>query len=127
VQPSNVRNVLFICRLNRCRSATAERIFCKRPDLEVRSAGTNSDAMVRVNQRMLEWADEIFTMDAEQMQALRVMFPGHPALEKIVCLDIPDDFAFLEPGLVTLLHERVTPHLGALAGEQEDGGRPAGE
>ena len=34
------RRLLFICRLNRSRSATAERLFAKRTDLDVRSAGT---------------------------------------------------------------------------------------
>jgi Predicted protein tyrosine phosphatase len=108
---SRLRRVLFVCHLNRRRSATAERVFCKRPDLDVRSAGTSGDAMVRVNQRMLDWADVIFTMDDEQQRSLERMFPSHPALPHVVCLDIPDDYAFLEPALVKLLEERVTPHL----------------
>lgn len=86
-------------------------MFCKRPDLEVCSAGTSEDALVRVNQRMLEWADAIFTMDPEQHHSLARMFPGHAALERLICLDISDDFAFQEPDLVKLLEERVTPHL----------------
>jgi predicted protein tyrosine phosphatase len=103
--------VLFICRLNRHRSATAERIFSKRPDLEVRSAGTEDDAMVRVNGRMLEWADVIFTMDEKQRVSLARMFPSHPALDRLICLDIPDEFTFLDPALVTLLEQKVTAHL----------------
>lgn len=106
-----MRHVLFVCRFNRCRSATAERLFCKRPDLDVRSAGTDEEALVRVNLRMLDWADQIFTMDPSQGQALEQMFPGHPALQRVVCLDIPDDFAFLAPDLVKLLEARVPPHL----------------
>ena len=105
------RRVLFICRVNRHRSATAERIFCKRADLDVRSAGTSEDALVRVSQRMLEWADLIFTMDGLQRQALERMFPSHPALDRLICLDIPDDFTFLDPVLVKLLEERVNEHL----------------
>ena len=70
-----VRNILFVCHLNRVRSATAERLFCKRPDLDVRSAGTSSDAMVQVNARMLEWADVVITMDDSQRLALEQMFP----------------------------------------------------
>jgi predicted protein tyrosine phosphatase len=105
------RRVLFICRLNRHRSATAERIFCKRADLEVRSAGTEDDALVRVNVRMLEWADVIFTMDEQQRQALERMFPSHPALDRLICLGIPDDFTFLDPELVRLLDEGVKAHL----------------
>jgi predicted protein tyrosine phosphatase len=105
------RRVLFICRVNRHRSATAERVFCKRHDLDVRSAGTSEDALVRVNKRMLEWADVVFTMDDQQRDALEQMFPGHPALDRLICLDIPDDFTFLDPALVKLLEERVRPHL----------------
>ena len=108
---SHARRVLFVCRLNRSRSATAERIFCKRPGLDVRSAGTSHDAMVPINQRMLDWADLVFTMDPEQQVALERMFPGHPALPKLVCLGIPDEFEFLDADLVHLLEERVAPHL----------------
>jgi predicted protein tyrosine phosphatase len=105
------RRVLFVCRQNRARSATAERLFCKRPDLDVRSAGTSDDALVRVNGRMLEWADVIFIMDDAQRQALARMFPSHPCLERLICHEIPDDFLFLDPALVELLESRVRPHL----------------
>jgi len=112
-QSTPPRRVLFVCHQNRARSATAERVFCKRIDLDVRSAGTSEDAMVRVNSRMLEWADLIITMDAYQRRALEDMFPAHPTLARIVCLDIPDNFPFLDPELVKLLEERATPHLNA--------------
>jgi len=112
-RPPRARRVLFICHLNVSRSATAERMFCKRQDLDVRSAGTALDARVRVNKRMLDWADVIFTMDDGQRKALEKMFPAHPAVERLICLNIPDDFAFLQPELVKLLEERVPAHLGA--------------
>ncbi len=105
------RRVLFVCHLNRSRSATAERLFAKRPDLEVRSAGTAKDALVRVNKRMLDWADVIFTMDETQQHALEHMFPNHPAVTGVICLGIPDDFGFLQPDLVKLLEDRVASHL----------------
>jgi predicted protein tyrosine phosphatase len=105
------KRVLFICRLNRHRSATAERIFSKRTDLDVRSAGTEEDALVRVNARMLEWADIIFAMDPLQVEALKRMFPAHPALERVICLDIEDVYSFLQPQLVELLQQKVPEHL----------------
>ncbi len=105
------KRVLFLCRLNRHRSATAERIFCKRHDLDVRSAGTEEDALVRVNARMLEWAEVIFVMDPMQLESLRRMFPSHPVLDRVICLDIPDVFVFLQPKLVELLQEKVQKHL----------------
>ncbi len=106
-----VRKILFVCRQNRVRSATAERLFCKRPDLDVRSAGTSGDAMVRVTARMLDWADVVVIMDDSQRAALTAMFPLHPAIARLICLEIPDDFTFLQPELVTLLEDRVPPLL----------------
>jgi predicted protein tyrosine phosphatase len=106
--------VLFLCRQNRKRSATAERVFGKDPALDVRSAGTSEDALVRVNRRMLQWADVIFTMDDEQQRELSQLFPDEAALSKIVCLDIRDMYDFLDPELVALLRERTAPHIARL-------------
>jgi len=93
------------------RSPTAERMFSKRPDLEVRSAGTATDALARVNDQMLDWADLIFIMDEQQRRSLRRRFTGHPALDRLICLEIPDEYTFLQPALMSLLQSRTTPHL----------------
>ena len=105
--------VLFVCEFNRRRSATAERVFAKRPDLEVKSAGTAPDALARVNARMLAWADIVFVMEHHQRAALEHMFPEHPARDRTVCLQIADEYSFLDAELVRLLEERVAPHLRA--------------
>ena len=63
--------------------------------------------MVRVNARMLEWADVIFTMDEEQHASLARRFPSHPAIDRLICLEIPDEFTFMDPTLVKLLEEKV--------------------
>jgi predicted protein tyrosine phosphatase len=102
---------LFLCRHNQVRSVTAERVFRKRPDLDVRSAGTGTDALTRVNQHMLDWADVIFIMDDEQRRSLARTFGGHAAVERLIGLEIPDEFTFLQPELVELLETRVAPHL----------------
>lgn len=102
---------LFICHFNKKRSATAERVFGKDPTLDVLSAGTSDEALVQVNQRMLEWADIVFVMDPDQIRDLQRMFPGHAAMDRVVCLQIRDVYDFLDPQLVTLLQERTLPHL----------------
>jgi predicted protein tyrosine phosphatase len=107
---------LFVCRYNQRRSATAERVFAKDPSLDVRSAGTSEEALVRINERMLEWADIIFVMDDDQTRAVTRMFPGHPKLDRVVCLDILDLYHFLDPELVSLLTERTRPHLDRMKG-----------
>jgi predicted protein tyrosine phosphatase len=105
------RRVLFICQFNRCRSATAERLFCRRADLHVRSAGTSPEALTRVNRRMVDWAELIFVMEDHQLRELRRMFPNHPKLEEVICLEIPDEYGFLDPPLMALLLARVERHL----------------
>jgi predicted protein tyrosine phosphatase len=103
--------VLFVCHYNRKRSATAERVLGKDPQLDVRSAGTSEDALVRVNERMLDWADVIFALDDEQRRALSRLFPEHAALPRVISLEIADEYHFLDPQLVTLLRERSAPYI----------------
>jgi predicted protein tyrosine phosphatase len=112
--PAAPIRALFLCHYNRKRSATAERVFGKDPTLEVLSAGTSDEAMVQVNERMLEWADVVFVMDGEQVEALGKMFPDHPVLPKVVCLEIQDCYHFLDPELVAILQERTRPHFDRL-------------
>ena len=107
---------LFICHFNRKRSATAERVFGKDPTLEVLSAGTSEEALVQVNQRMLEWADVVFVMDGEQVRGPRTHVSRPPGRRRVVCLNILDVYHFLDPELVTMLQERTLPHLERLRG-----------
>ena len=114
--PDRPPRVLFLCRYNMMRSPTAERMFSNRADLEVRSAGTASDALAHVNRQMLDWADLVFIMEEQQRRSLHRRFAGHPALERLICLDIPDEYTFLQPELMQLLQSRTTPHLPAAPG-----------
>jgi predicted protein tyrosine phosphatase len=116
VQGKDRIRTLFICYYNRKRSATAERVFGRDPALDVRSAGTSDEAMVQVNERMLDWADVVFVMEDEQRRELARMFPSHAALKRLICLEIPDKYEFLDPELVGLLQERTRPHLRRLQG-----------
>jgi predicted protein tyrosine phosphatase len=106
--------VLFVCRYNQMRSPTAERTSSPGSLPKMRSAGTNPDARVQVNELMLDWADVVFVMDDQQRTALSGAFPHHAAIGRLVTLNIEDDYTFLDPELVTLLRERVAPHLDRL-------------
>ena len=105
---------LFLCQFNRRRSATAERVFAKDPTLDVRSAGTSAEAAVCVNERMLDWADIVFVMETDQVRDLERLCPAHPAITRLICLEIRDVYHFLDPQLVALLEERALPHLKRL-------------
>ena len=106
-----VKRVLFLCSRNRLRSPTAERVFGGRSDLEVASAGLAPDADEPVTAELLEWAELIFVMEKSHRARLQRRFKRHVGHARVVCLDIPDDYAFMDPALVQLLTARVGPHL----------------
>jgi len=106
-----LKNVLFICSQNRLRSPTAEQVFSQRPDIEVASAGTNSDADTPLSSELVEWADVIFVMEKIHRTKLQQRFRASLKSKRVVCLDIPDKYSFMDPALVRLLEARVARHL----------------
>ncbi len=102
---------LFICSANKLRSATAEHVFSQWPGIETDSAGLNNDADQSLSPEQIAWADVIFVMEREQLTKLRRNYTQHAAGKRVICLNIPDDFAYLQPELVRLLEVRVGPFL----------------
>lgn len=105
------RNVLFICSQNRLRSPTAEQVFADWPGLETSSAGLNHGAENPVTPELLQWADVIFVMERAHRSKLSAKFQPHLRGKRIVCLDIPDEYDFMDPELVALLEAKVPRHL----------------
>jgi len=106
-----MKRILFICSQNRLRSPTAERVFSNCPGFEVASAGTNPDAETTVSPELLEWADIIFVMEQSHRSILSKKFGTHLKTKRIICLDIPDRFEYMDPVLVELLEAKVRPLL----------------
>lgn len=109
-----MRNVLFLCSQNRLRSPTAEQVFSSHPGIECASAGLNRDAENPVTGELVEWAELIFVMEKAHRNKLSSKFRKHIKGQRIICLDIPDDYEFMDPLLVKLLKAKVTPHLPSL-------------
>jgi predicted protein tyrosine phosphatase len=105
------KHILFICSANRLRSPTAEAIFSDWPGIEVASAGLDQRASVVMDPEMVEWADTIFVMEKAHRSKLSLNFRPQLKNQKIICLNIPDDYDFMQPELIKLLRVRVTPHL----------------
>ena len=106
-----MKKVLFVCSQNRLRSPTAEQVFSKRADIEVDSAGTNNDADNPLTAELVEWADIIFVMEKTHRNKLQQRFRRHLKKARVICLDIPDEFAFMDPRLVRLLEAKVSRYL----------------
>jgi predicted protein tyrosine phosphatase len=60
---------------------------------------------------MVEWADIIFVMERAHRARLQCRFRAQLKRARVICLDIPDDYAFMQPELVALLEKKVGPFL----------------
>ncbi len=105
------RRVLFVCSRNRLRSPTAEQVFAAWPDIEADSAGLADDAEVPVSAEHLDWAELIVVMEASHRRRLQARHRARLRGKRVVCLGIPDHYAFMQPELVELLLARAGPLL----------------
>jgi predicted protein tyrosine phosphatase len=106
-----MKNILFVCSQNKLRSPTAEQVFSDWPGVETASAGTNNDAENPLSSELVEWADVIFVMERAHRTKLQTRYRAAMKNAKLICLDIPDDYQFMEPALVELLKAKVARYL----------------
>ncbi|HEU4664025.1 MAG TPA: low molecular weight protein tyrosine phosphatase family protein [Dokdonella sp.] len=106
-------HVLFICTQNRLRSPTAEQVFAGRDGIETQSAGLGHDADTPVSPELLQWADVVFVMEKVHRTRLTRRFGPHLGGKRVVCLDIPDDYGYMDAELVRLLNAKVPRFLRA--------------
>jgi predicted protein tyrosine phosphatase len=106
-----VKKLLFLCSRNKLRSPTAEAIFSEYENIEVESAGLDKYAEVPVSTETIEWADIIFVMEKSHKQKLSKNFQPYLKDKRIICLDIPDEYQYMEPALIELLKKKVLPLL----------------
>ena len=99
--------ILFVCTVNRLRSATAQKVFEIDDRFEVKSAGTSAEATVVLTPQLLEWADAIIVMEKTHRNHIRSKHPGIYKSKRIVCLYIPDEYNFMDPELVVRLKYQV--------------------
>lgn len=109
------RRILFVCSQNRLRSPTAEAVFADHPNVEVDSAGLNHDAEVPLSPEQVQWADLIFVMEKSQRNKLTERFRKYLAGKRVVVLNIPDDYDYMEPALVELIKRRCARFIPASA------------
>ena len=107
-------NILFICSRTIWRSPTAEAIFKNWQGINVRSAGTEPSAKTKVNKKLLDWADLIFAMEKKHKLRLVEKFPEETTGKKIIVLDIPDEYQFMDEELVESIKTSVSPYLDSV-------------
>lgn len=104
-------HILFVCGRNQWRSPTAERVYRDDPRVEVRSAGVSVRSGRQISADDLSWANLIMVMERRYQSRILGTFRAHPNLPRIVSLDIPDEYQFMDEELIKLIREGVEFHL----------------
>jgi predicted protein tyrosine phosphatase len=106
-----MKNLLFVCTMNRDRSCTAEDIFVDLKGYKTRSRGTHSEAVKVISGEDLVWSDMVFCMEDHHAKYVREKFPVFASQKNIMVLNIDDVYRRGEDELETLLKVRVSPYL----------------
>lgn len=103
-------NILFVCSKNIWRSRTAETIFKNNGQHVIKSAGTVASARIRINQKMIDWADLIFVMEKKHKVRIVEKFDLDESTTELVNLEIPDDYQYMDEELIDMLESMVRPY-----------------
>ena len=104
-------NYLFICSRNQWRSPTAERVFAVGYGIRTRSAGTSRHAKHTISNKDVAWADLIFVMEQKHKQNIKEKFSKQLQHKKVIMLDIPDDYHYMDEALIEILKSALIPYL----------------
>ena len=104
------QTLLFICSRNQWRSPTGEKVYSHK-GYRSRSAGTSPNAKRTVSANDIQWATHIFVMEKKHKQRLTSKFPRLLEYKKIITLDIPDEYQFMDQELVEIFEDSVEHHL----------------
>jgi predicted protein tyrosine phosphatase len=99
--------VLFVCSRNQWRSPTGEALWRRKGGVQVRSAGTSSAAKRRISAKDIEWADIIFFMETEHKKRVQQSFRDLLNSVEVHVLDIPDDYRYMDPELVSIIEAKT--------------------
>lgn len=102
---------LFVCSKNQLRSPTAEHIFSQIEGIEALSAGTEKDADVTLDEELIEWAEYIFVMEKIHERKVKEKFKKQIKNQKIICLNIKDDFKYMDSELIGILKLKLEKYL----------------
>ena len=73
----------------------------------MRSAGTASSARRKVSEDDILWADLVFVMESHHGRRLRQRFGALMEGKRVVDLDVPDEYRFMDEELVEILDDGV--------------------
>ena len=100
-----MKKLLFVCNVNINRSPSAAELFKDR--FETRSAGLSELSKIQLNKELLEWSNIVVVMEEWMRTEISIRFPREYMQNKIISLEIPDVYSYMQPELVNLLKEKI--------------------
>ncbi len=104
-------HLLFVCSQNKRRSLTAEKLFDGQNGRYARSAGTENNARIKLTPGLVGWADIIFCMEKKHVRRLKEKYSDIITDKTVICLNIPDDYSYMDDDLCELLESVVPEYL----------------
>ncbi|MEO8390903.1 phosphotyrosine protein phosphatase [Polaromonas sp.] len=86
-------------------------MFSGHPGTECSSAGLHNGAENPLTPDLVEWADLIFVMERGHKTKLSSRFKKQLNGKRVICLDIPDNYPYMDPALIAVLKSKVTAFL----------------
>lgn len=75
--------------------------------MQVKSAGTEPSARIRVTAKHIDWADIIFVMEKKHKQRLTERFSENLSGKQLYILDIPDEYSYMDEELIESIQTSV--------------------
>ena len=90
---------------------TLSPMVCSYESHDARSAGTENNARVKVTPGLLGWADIIFCMEKKHVRRIKERYSDIIADKTVICLNIPDDYNYMDDDLCELLNAIIPEYL----------------
>ena len=90
-------NKLFVCNQGKYRSRTAATIF----------GGKCAGVFTGLKEEDLQWADIVYVMEEHQRSEIGKLFPKEYLNNRIINLQIPDIYGYMDSELVDVLRRKL--------------------
>lgn len=103
-------NLLVVCGRNKRRSKTAEAIYRKENEFKIQSAGLSPKSPSQISEKKIGWANAILVMEDAHKARILGQY-RYLELPPIYVLHIEDEYEYMQPELIDILHERISNSL----------------
>jgi protein-tyrosine phosphatase len=86
-------------------------IFRNHEDFDVKSCGTSPQSRIKINEKLIRWADVIYVMEKRHKEIITQQFRNGIQGKTIKTLFIPDEFELMDERLIEILKEKIMPPL----------------